>query len=47
VLGPVRAQRLATVRALVSRARALLSDAVTSAQDPELVGEVLELIRDR
>jgi polar amino acid transport system ATP-binding protein len=34
------------VRALAARPRALLLDEVTSALDPELVGEVLELIRE-
>ena len=39
-------QRVAIVRALVNSPRLLLLDEVTSALDPELVGEVLELIRD-
>jgi polar amino acid transport system ATP-binding protein len=39
-------QRVAIVRALASRPRALLLDEVTSALDPELVGEVLALIRE-
>ncbi len=39
-------QRVAIARALVTRPRALLLDEVTSALDPELVGEVLEVIRD-
>jgi len=39
-------QRVAIVRALVNAPRLLLLDEVTSALDPELVGEVLELIRD-
>jgi len=38
-------QRVAIARALVARPRALLLDEVTSALDPELVGEVLEVIR--
>ena len=39
-------QRVAIVRALAARPRALLLDEVTSALDPELVGEVLALVRD-
>ena len=39
-------QRVAIVRALVNAPRLLLLDEVTSALDPELVGEVLALIRD-
>jgi polar amino acid transport system ATP-binding protein len=39
-------QRVAIVRALAGRPRALLLDEVTSALDPELVGEVLALIRE-
>ncbi len=39
-------QRVAIVRALVNTPRLLLLDEVTSALDPELVGEVLDLIRD-
>jgi polar amino acid transport system ATP-binding protein len=39
-------QRVAIVRALVTSPRLLLLDEVTSALDPELVGEVLDLIRD-
>ncbi|PRX92473.1 amino acid ABC transporter ATP-binding protein [Allonocardiopsis opalescens] len=38
-------QRAAVVRALVNAPRLLLLDEVTSALDPELVGEVLDLIR--
>ncbi len=34
------------MRALATRPRALLLDEVTSALDPELVGEVLEVIRE-
>ena len=39
-------QRVAIARALMTRPRALLLDEVTSALDPELVGEVLEVIRE-
>jgi polar amino acid transport system ATP-binding protein len=39
-------QRVAIVRALAARPRALLLDEVTSALDPELVGEVLALVRE-
>ncbi len=39
-------QRVAIARALLTNPRALLLDEVTSALDPELVGEVLEVIRD-
>ena len=39
-------QRVAIARALVNRPRALLLDEVTSALDPELVGEVLEVVRE-
>jgi polar amino acid transport system ATP-binding protein len=39
-------QRVAIVRALATSPRLLLLDEVTSALDPELVGEVLDLIRD-
>jgi polar amino acid transport system ATP-binding protein len=39
-------QRVAIARALLTKPRALLLDEVTSALDPELVGDVLELIRE-
>lgn len=39
-------QRVAIARALVSSPSLLLLDEVTSALDPELVGEVLDLLRD-
>ena len=39
-------QRVAIARALMTRPRAILLDEVTSALDPELVGEVLDLIRE-
>ena len=39
-------QRVAIVRALATRPRALLLDEITSALDPELVGEVLGLVRE-
>jgi polar amino acid transport system ATP-binding protein len=39
-------QRVAIARALVNKPRLMLFDEVTSALDPELVGEVLGLIRE-
>jgi len=39
-------QRVAIARALVNKPRLMLFDEVTSALDPELVGEVLALIKD-
>jgi polar amino acid transport system ATP-binding protein len=39
-------QRVAIVRALVTQPRALLLDEITSALDPELVGEILHLVAE-
>jgi polar amino acid transport system ATP-binding protein len=39
-------QRVAIARALATRPRALLLDEITSALDPELVGEILQLVAD-
>jgi polar amino acid transport system ATP-binding protein len=39
-------QRVAIARALATRPRALLLDEITSALDPELVGEILQLVSD-
>lgn len=39
-------QRVAIARALVNRPLLMLLDEITSALDPELVGEVLDLLRD-
>src|SRR5690606_37972331 len=39
-------QRVAIARALAMRPKILLLDEITSALDPELVGEVLEVVRN-
>ena len=39
-------QRVAIVRAFATRPRALLLDEITSALDPELVGEVMDVVRE-
>lgn len=39
-------QRVAVVRALAVRPRLLLLDEITTAPDPELVGEILDVVRD-
>jgi polar amino acid transport system ATP-binding protein len=39
-------QRAALVRALCTKPRLLLLDEITAALDPELVGEVLDIVRD-
>ncbi len=39
-------QRVAIVRALAMQPRLMLLDEITSALDPELVGEVLEMVRE-
>ena len=39
-------QRVAIARAFATRPRALLLDEITSALDPELVGEVMDVVRE-
>jgi polar amino acid transport system ATP-binding protein len=39
-------QRVAIVRAMTMRPQALLLDEITAALDPELVGDVLQIVRD-
>ena len=39
-------QRVAIVRALAMEPELMLFDEITSALDPELVGEVLDIIRE-
>ncbi len=46
VLSGGQQQRVAIARAFAVKPRAMLLDEVTSALDPELVGEVLEAVRD-
>ena len=42
----IQQQRVAIARAFATRPRALLLDEITSALDPELVGEVMDVVRE-